>query len=218
MTITYPRDFPDADPAAQRCKFDYATFGEMSRTAAGAITFQERMGGSLWELSLTTRPLNETDYSRWHAWYLSLRGGQQSFKGRDLRRCWPLAYGKHALDLTVAGSGLPFDGSCQVTAVAGNTIALGGLPANYQVSVGDYISFDWLGGRALVKALEPMTGSGAGNVAAFTVGPWQRTGGTVPASATVVRAWCLMRPKPGSWSGERTVRDPISFDAIQTLV
>jgi hypothetical protein len=216
MTITYPRDFPDADPAAQRCKFDYTTFGEMSRTAAGAVTFQERMGGSLWELALTTGPLNETNYSRWHAWYLSLRGGQQSFKGRDLRRCYPLAYGKHVLDLTVGG--LPFDGSCSVTAVGGSTIALSGLPANYAVSIGDYVSFDWLGGRALVKALEAVTGSGGGTIGSLTVGPWQRTGGAVPAAATVVKAWCLMRPKPGSWSGDRTVHDPVSFEAIQTLV
>jgi hypothetical protein len=210
MTITYPRDFPDADPAAQRCKFDYTTFGEMSRTAAGAVTFQERMGGSLWELALTTGPLNETNYSRWHAWFLSLRGGQQSFKGRDLRRCYPLAYGKNILGVS--------DGSCQVTAVAGNTITLGSLPANYILSVGDYISFDWLGGRALVKALEPMVGNSAGNMPAFTIGPWQRTGGTLPAPATFVKAYCLMRPKPGSWSGDRTVHDPVSFEAIQTLV
>jgi hypothetical protein len=69
-----------------------------------------------------------------------------------------------------------------------------------------------------VKALEAVTGTGAGNVSSLTIGPWQRTGGTVPTNATVVRAWCLMRPKPGSWSGDRSGFDPVSFDAIQTLV
>lgn len=212
MTISYPRDFPEADVVATQCRFDYATLGEQSRTAGGAITFQERMGGSLWELEVTTKRLNETKYGEWHAWWLSLRGGSgsRSFKGRDPRRCWPLAYGPGVLSL--------FDGNCTVTAVAGETISLGGLPANYKMSVGDYVSFAWLGGRALVKALEPMTANGSGVIASVTVGPWQRTGGTLPAAATVVKPWCLMRPKPGSWSGSRQGFEPVSFEAIQTLV
>jgi hypothetical protein len=215
--ITYPRDFPDADIVAPRCRFDYTTLGEMSRTAAGAITFQERIGGSLWELAVTTRPLNETEYGKWHAWYLSLRGGRQSFMGRDPRRCWPLAYGPGVLSLTRAGGGA-FDGTCNVTAVAGDTITLGNLPASYKLSVGDYVSFPWLGGRALVKALEPITGTTGGVAGPFTVGPWQRTGGVLPAVGTLVKAWCLMRPKPGSWQGERGTVEPVTFEAIQTLV
>lgn len=218
MTITYPRDFPEADVVAQQCTFDYAPLGELSRTAGGAVTFQERMGGSLWELALTTTPLNETNYGKWHAWFLSLRGGSglRAFKGRDPRRCWPIAYGPAVLSLPFGG-GL-FTGNCTVTAVAGETIALGSLPAGYQMKVGDYVSFDWLGGRALVKALEDATANGSGVIASVTVGPWQRTGGTVPASATVVKAWCLMRPKPGSWNGARAGFAPVSFEAIQTLV
>jgi len=214
--ITYPRDFPDADIVVPRCRFDYTTLGEMSRTAAGAITFQERIGGSLWELAVTTKPLNETEYGKWHAWFLSLRGGRQSFMGRDPRRCWPLAYGPGVLSLTRAGGGA-FDGTVFVTAVAGDTITIANLPASYKISVGDYVSFAWLGGRALVKALEPITGS-AGGVATVTVGPWQRTGGTLPAAGTLVKAWCLMRPKPGSWQGERGTVEPVTFEAIQTLV
>lgn len=216
MTISYPRDFPDADIVATECRFDYAPLGEMSRTAAGAITFQERMGGSLWELALTTKPLNETDYGRWHAWFLSLRGGAQSFKGRDPRRCWPIAYGPGVLSLT-RFSGSPFDGTCDVVSVDGATISLANLPASYQIREGDYVSFAWLGGRALVKALENVTGNSIGQLT-VTVGPWQRIGGTTPAAATVVKAWCLMRPKPGSWSGSRRGFEPISFEAIQTLV
>lgn len=218
MTITYPRDFPEADVVATQCTFDYSPLGETSRTAAGAITFQERMGGSLWELSLTTSRLNETNYGKWHAWWLSLRGGSggRSFKGRDPRRCWPIAYGPGVLNLPF-GAGT-FSGNCTVTAVAGETIALAQLPAGYQMRVGDYVSFDWLGGRALVKALEDATANGSGTIASVTVGPWQRTGGTVPAAATVVKAYCLMKPKPGSWSGTRQAFEPVSFSAIQTLV
>jgi len=216
VTITYPIDFPDADVKASRVRFDYAPLGALSRSAGGGITFQESMGGSLWELAMTTGPLNETDYGRWHAWFLSLRGGAQSFKGRDPRRCWPIVYGPNVLSMVRAGGGA-FDGNATVTAVAGSTISLSTLPANYQMGVGDYISFPWLGGQALVKALEPVTGAVDGTLT-VTVGPWLRTGGTLPVVAPLVKAWCLMRPKPGSWQGERTVRDPISFEAIQTLL
>jgi hypothetical protein len=210
MTITYPRDFPEADVAATQCNFDYAPLGEISRTAGGAVTFQERMGGSLWELSLTTKPLNETNYSKWHAWFLSLRGGSgnRTFRGRDPRRCWPLAYGPGVLSL--------FSGDIVVTAVTGETITIGGLPSGYQMRVGDYVSFNWLGGRALVKSLEDATAP-AGSLT-VAVGPWQRTGGTTPAPGTVVKPWCLMKPKPGSWRGERVGFSPVSFEAIQTLV
>src|SRR5262252_2466912 len=116
MTITYPRDFPYPDIVASRVRFDYATLGQISRSAGGGITFQESMGGSLWEFAMTTRPLNETQYGVWHAWFLSLRGGAQSFKGRDPRRCWPIVYGPGVLNLTRAGGGA-FDGTVQVTAV-----------------------------------------------------------------------------------------------------
>lgn len=218
MTITYPRDFPVAEVVAASCSFDYTTLGSLSRTAAGAITFQERMGGSLWELAMTTKPLNETDYSKWHAWFLSLRGGAESFKAYDPRRCYPLAYGPAVFNLIRASNGLPFDGTCNVVAVTGSTIQLADLPDSYVLSVGDYISFPWLGGRALVKALEPSS-SGSGGVAIpFAVGPWLRTGGTLPVVASLVRAYCLMRPKPGSWRGERSGFEPISFEAIQTLL
>jgi len=215
MTITYPRDFPEADVVAMRCNFDYAPLGEISRTAAGAITFQERMGGALWQLSMTTKPLNETNYGKWHAWWLSLRGGSygRSFRGRDPRRCYPIAYGASVLTIFPG-----FTGACTVTAVAGDTISLASLPAGYQMRVGDYVSFDWLGGRALVKVLDDATANGSGVIAPVMVGPWQRTGGTLPASATVVKAWCLMKPVPGSWSGARAGFEPVSFEAIQTLV
>lgn len=216
MAIVYPRALPALLANPPRFRFGFTPLGTQSRTVAGAVNFQEFAGGSLWELALGTGPLNESDYGAVHAWFLSLRGGARTFYGYDLRRCWPLAYGPAVTSLMRAGGGA-FDGGCSVTAAGGTTLSLSNLPAAYRVSEGDYVSFDWLGGRWLVKTLEAATASSGGAVNNLTVAPWIRAGGTLPAAATLVRAWCEMKPKPGSWSGERTVRDAVSFEAIQTL-
>lgn len=214
MAITYPRDLPDSPMRVPKCRFTNEPIGGISRTAGGAVSFQETIGGSLWEALYVTGPLNETNWSRWHAWWMSLRG--KSFKGYDPRRVWPLAYGPGVLNLTRAGGGA-FDGTHTVTAVAGSTINLGNLPAGFVLTVGDYISFPYLGGQNLVKVLETVTANGSGVISGVTIAPWLRTGGTLPATGTMVRSWCEMRPKPGSWSPDREHFDPVSFEAIQTL-
>lgn len=206
MAITYPRELHSLLTELPRCVFDYEPLGAMSRTAGGMVTFQETAGGSLWRLSLTTKPLKRSEYDSLHAWFLSLRGGAKSFKAYDPHRCFPLAYGPDYPD-----------GAGSVTSVDGDTIDLAALAAGQIVSAGDYISFPYVGGQALVKALETATANGSGVIEGLTVGPWQRTGGTLPAVATLVRAWCEMRPVPGTWAGERTGIDPVSFEAIQTL-
>ena len=212
MTITYPRDPHPLIQRVPRLRFDYEPFGAMSRSAGGAIAFQEKAGGSLWELALTTIPLDRREYDGLHAWVLSLKGGR-TFKAWDFQRCFPLAYGLGALDLT-RHSGGAFDGTCNVTAAGGATIALGNLPSTYKVTAGDYVSFDWLAGRALVKALEDATAVN-GVITGLTVGPWLLGGGTVPVTATLVRAWALFKLKPGSFSADRNGHDATGIEAIQ---
>lgn len=216
MAISYPRELPAALLKAPRFRFDYEPLGALSQTAGGSLTFQERAGGSLWQMDLTTKGLAASDFVAARAWFRSLRGGAQAFRGYDLRQPFPQAYGPAVLDLTRAAGGA-FDGTCTVTAAGGHSLALSGLPAGYHVSVGDYFSFAWRGGQALVESWEDVQADGSGVCATFEVGPWLAAGGTVPVTATVVRAWCLMRPKPGSWQGVRTARDPVVFEAIQDL-
>lgn len=223
MTLSFPRTFPVSPSGIiTRCNFDYTPVGGFSRALSGQIAFQETVGGTLWELSMTTMGLNSDDFDLWHAWVLSLKRGD-TFKGFDPRanRNYPLAYGPGVLSMTRAGGGA-FDGTASITAAGGEVISIGSplfLPANYIVTVGDYISFAWLGGQYLVKALETKLANGSGVLANLSVGPWLRTGGTVPVTASLVDPYCLMKLKPGSWSGERPagLYGPVSFEAIQTL-
>lgn len=204
MTITYPLDFPDVPFEAMRCRFHFETFGALSRTAGGEMTFQERIGGSLWEAAYTTKPLSEKDFGRWHAFVLALRGNG-TFRGYDARRCYPVAYGA-ATPVTAPS----------VTAAGGTTISVSGFTNGFILTAGDYISFPWRGSQALVKFLESVT-FGAGGSATLEVAPTLLAGGSVPVTATLVRPWCRMKLKPGSWQGDRTVKDSVSFEAIQTL-
>jgi hypothetical protein len=205
MALTYPLEFPDQPFAAQRCRFSYETFGAMSRTQGGTITFQEFIGGSLWEAFYQTKPLNERNYGRWHAFVLGLRGNR-SFKAYDPRRCQPIAYTAATLPSFTPN----------VTAAGGNSISVSGFPAGFIITAGDYISFPWRNAQALVKFLEGAT-IGGGGTGIFEVGPTLLAGGTVPVAATVVRPWCYMKYKPGSLQPERSLLDPISFEAIQTM-
>jgi hypothetical protein len=215
MAITYPRDLPTQLLRPPRFELDYTPLGDTSRTAGGEVNFQEKIGGTLWALALTTKPLGERDYSAVHAWYQSFRGGAYSFKAYDVRRCWPLAYGPAVLALTRFGGGA-FDGTCSVTAAGGSAVSLSSLPANYQITTGDYLSFPWRGRQQLVKFLQSVNANGAGVVSGVEIGPWLLAGGAVPATATLVRAWLLMRPINGSWKGGRSSLDAVSFEAVES--
>lgn len=214
MTITYPRELPEpwASWSPVTVTYELLLAGESSRTSRGETTFLEQVG-SLWTASFTTRPMIESERRKWTAWKDSLRGNML-FYGHDPRRIYPQAYGKSVLSL----SGGTFTGACQVTAAGGTTISLGSLPAGLIITAGDYISFAWLGSRWKVKALETVTANGSGVITGLEVAPWVRAGGTAPASATIVRPYCLMKIAPGTWSAQSTGRlSPISFDAIQDL-
>lgn len=215
MAISYPREFPDEPFQAMRCSFDREPLGATSRSANGHIAFQEFVGGGLWRAHYETKPLNETNYGRWHAWKLSLRGNY-TFKAYDPRRCYPIAYGASLLDLTRAAGGA-FNGTVDVTAAGGETISMSGFPAAFTITAGDYISFLWLGGRHVLKFLETVNADGSGIITGITVDPWLRAGGTVPVTGTLIRPWCEMKIVPGTWAGERSILDPVSFDAIQHL-
>lgn len=202
MALSYPLDFPDQPFAAARCRFHFETFGTMSRSQGGEVTFQEHIGGSLWEAVYTTKPLNEASFGKWHAFVLGLRGNG-TFKGYDPRRCYPIAY----------GSTTPVTAPT-VTAAGGNSVSLSGLTSGFKITAGDMLSFPWRGTQALVKFLETVTASGS---ATIETAPTLIGGGTVPVTGTLVKPWCLMKIKPGSWQGDRTIKDAVTFEGIQTM-
>lgn len=112
----------------------------------------------------------------------------------------------------------------QIAAVdlSASTLALSGLPADYEISRGDLISFSYDSGRqALHRFAEAGTADGAGALGALTVTPHIRSGATAGAAVALVRPWCLAQIVPGSVSpgvsGNDRITRGIAFDFIQSL-
>lgn len=112
----------------------------------------------------------------------------------------------------------------QIAAVdlSASTLALSGLPAGYEISRGDLISFSYDSGRqALHRFSEAGTADGTGALAALTVTPHIRSGASAGASVQLVRPWCLAQIVPGSVSpgvsGRDRITSGIAFDFIQSL-
>jgi len=106
--------------------------------------------------------------------------------------------------------------------ISGNReISLSGLPANYVLSRGDYLSWTYNGGRrALHRVVEPVTASAGGVATSFEVTPPVRPGSVTSTPVTLRRASCAAKLRAGTVQkgrSRRTVTDGMSFEFIQTL-
>jgi hypothetical protein len=215
--ITYPRDML-APLSVEKTRFVGEPLGAFSRTQGGRVAFQHSVGGSLWQATFVSNDMSIADYEKWYAFYLSVIG--ETFKAFDPAHRYPLAYsegGVLALPPTRAAGGA-FDGTATVTAAGGRLLSLSGLPNGYQVKTGDYVSFAWLGGQNIVKALADVAATSGGIITDLPIRPWLRAGGTVPVTAQIGNPYCLMTALPGTFQGDRNgLYAPCSFDAIQYL-
>lgn len=94
-------------------------------------------------------------------------------------------------------------------------ISLSGLPAGYNVMVGDYIQ---IGDKDLHMVMEPMTASAGGVTTQFEVRPHLWPGVVAPVAATLVKPSCIMTLLPGTVSttaDKDTGRAVVSFQAIE---
>lgn len=103
-------------------------------------------------------------------------------------------------------------------------MSLKGLPANYVLTFGDYISFAYGSGARAFHMIVPPTSTvaadalGTGITPEFYVIPRIRVGYSVGAVVQVVRPFCEMMIVPGSLTTEETPHTAaIGFDAVQVL-
>ncbi len=188
-------------------------------------------GFPLWSGQFTLgQGITEDQSDECEAFIASLRGAQRLFLGRSFVRPYPRAYARTQLTgLTRAGGG-SFNGTAsswsQAMQADGQALlTLTGLPANFVLSVNDFVDFRWTTDgeqrRALVRSLQSVTGSGGGS-ATFSVEPpvpeIQDGGpGVVPsnAAANLLKPECLMRLVPNQGQlGEKTRRRVIAGTKI----
>lgn len=202
MALSFPREMPDAGPSEEAFepeRLDFLTPEAGGRLGAATAGFPVWRGE--WTLG---RAMTMENSEAWRAFAASLRGPQRLFYGRDYGRPLPLRYPGGFAGLTRAGGGA-FDGTASSWSVNGtrDVLTLNGLPAGFEISIGDYVMLRWTTSseprRALVRAVEAAAASGAG-VAPFSIEP--PLPALVPGSAVadLDRPCCLMRLIPSETS------------------
>lgn len=214
MAITYPLPFPTGAGFLEG-EFTLGEVQAVNTLRSGAVQAME-LGDSLWSGRFVTSLCDARQRGRWQAWKAALNGSIGTFVAYDPEKQYPLAYGESVLALLRAGGGA-FDGTGTLAAWTATTLQISGLPAAYQAADGDMVSFPWNGGRALHMVVGD-TAASAGGVLNVTVMPPVRTAPAPAGSASValVRASCLMRLKPGTFSAPASrARRSVSFEGVQ---
>lgn len=113
-----------------------------------------------------------------------------------------------------------------INALAANNkeMRLAGLPAGYQLSGGDLLSFNYGASpvrRALHRIVLPVTTAGTGITPLFEVRPHIRTGASVGLAVTLIKAAAKVRLVPGSFdpgtNGVDGNNTGMTFQVRQTL-
>lgn len=218
MAITYPLDLLSGFPGTST-RFELELNQEIDPLRSGDQVAKD-LGPAVWVANYQSRVLKPTELRRWKARISSLVGAMHTFKGYDLTACYPMAYPNGSWP-----TGLAFDGMATIADAEPTALALGGLPAGYVVSEGDYIAFEYgpNDARALHQALESVQANETGVTSLFRVEPELRPGfpdgGGSPATvAQLVQPYALMVVLPGSLSATSDLsgRGTISFSARQT--
>jgi len=160
---------------------------EPQRIDYGAPEASGRQGGvqAGWPLWGALYQIDRSDpqsADEWRAFLARLRGRIRRFYAWDTTRPLPLAY---AFGLPAGFDGAASDWSQSIDADGDAQLTLEGLPAGFEISLGDYVGFKWGSGferRTMARAVLPATANGSGT-AAVTVEPPLDTA-LVPTDAT----------------------------------
>lgn len=164
---------PDVPIARVRFEIERVDFGAPE---AGGRQGGVQAGFPLWSARYELDRTDPDSADLWQAFFDRLRGRQRRFYAIDPKRSMPKLYRFGFAGLNRAGTGIAFDGTAtswsQVTDSGGDArITLNGLPAAFQISVGDMIGFRWdaagfgagnMMRRTIARAVLPATANGAG--------------------------------------------------------
>ncbi|MGN6146873.1 MAG: hypothetical protein ACTHOP_25165 [Mesorhizobium sp.] len=185
---------------------------ELSGMGSGQI-IEADLSPSLWGADVTTRPWRAIDARRLEALANAVIRSKGSFYLYDPRKAVP------AFDPGGAVLG------ASVVKIASlpdaKSMGLKGLPADYKLSVGDHLCFDYgsPARRAFHEIAEDVTADGSGVTGAFEVTPFIRPGAAVDLVVTLFKPAVKMRIVPGSLSIRPVdaASSQISFSVVQKL-
>jgi len=179
---------------------------EVSRMASG-IAIGKDLGPAIWQASFVTEPLPNARALELEADLGALDGVINPFEAYDLRRPAPRYH----------ADGSALDGV--LASVASNkVVGLTGLAAGQLIAKGDYLSFDFAGGRRALHRVssDTLAANGAGT-ATIEVRPHLCQGWTLGLAINLRAPRGLFILKPGSvapkqYNGTQCV---VSFAAVQ---
>lgn len=211
MSAIIPRNDIFEDISFTDQKFALYERQEYSRMASGQ-TIGKSFGSALWTAQYTTAPMYHDDALELEARLHALDGVIGRFYAGDLRRQYPRMHPKG-----------DFPDTAKIKEIGSNnkSLALSGLAAGLQLSVGDYLSFDYGASKArgLFQVIENAIATNAGKTPVFEVRPHLRPGITVGASVTLKKPTGVFALLPQSietsiHSGSFTV---VTFNSFQML-
>ncbi len=210
MSISFPRsDILTLVGFEQPMSFEPVSQQEQSRLSIGT-TIGKDLGPALWFATYTTEELHNDVMVDYQAVLASLDGIVNPFEAWDLRRPAPRLY--------PGGAGAN-DGVLASVNANSKALTLSGLSAGQVISRGDYLSFDYSGGRALHQVMETVTASGGGVSPEFEVRPHLRAGWSLSTAVNVKAPRGIFILAPGSVTPTQTRGKfgRLTFKAVQAL-
>ncbi len=213
MALTFPlaiTQFFNLLPIEQ-ITFDCPEQNQESQTGQGE-RISAALAPMLWTAEVRLGVMMMAESAQFEALLDVLRATGRTFYAYDVRRRFPMA------DPTgsILGSSAPVIASLPNA----REITISGLPAGYQLTAGDYLSFDYGGRRALHRLVSGAVASGGGVTPVFEVTPSIRAGAAVSAPVGLIRASCKATLVAGSVSKGSTkngITRDMTFRIQQTL-
>lgn len=217
MAITYPREMPDPHRLTQ-AEFQLDRM-QVDHSTRGGVFDSADIGPALWRAEFATARLSKAQAGEWLSVLRSLRGSQKFIKLWDPLYPFPTAYPDGWGTLQKAGGGA-FTGQAVLDAVGANndTVTLSGLPDGFQLQPGDFLAFDYDGGRRALHEIMETAVANASGIGTWTVEPFVRPGWLAATPVDLEKPWCLMAVDSKSITAPARInRKPVSFSAFQTL-
>lgn len=189
---------------------------EVSTTGSGEI-LEADLGPRLWLGEITLGRMTPNEAAQAKTLIDMARGPARGFHVYDTTRNGPQAD--------------PFGAILGASTVLVNAVSvdnmgmqLKGLPAGYQLTIGDYLSFDYGSNptrTALHKVVDlTVAADGTGVTPTFEITPNLRPGASIDATVRLIKPYCKAIIIPGSVQPGRRKRfmtEGVSFQFMQTL-
>lgn len=195
-------------------EFSLSEAREINITGGGNV-IDANLGTRLWKAKVRLAPALHADAVDLETLLELLKSGGSSFLAYDIRRQYPRA------DPTgsILGAASP---TLNSVSSDNREIRIAALPANYVMSRGDFVAFDYTGSRrALHRVVQGVTASGAGLTPVMEVVPPVRPGFVLNNPVFLARPAMRAKIVPGSVTPTRGLAGMASegaiFDMIQTL-